>query len=58
MTDLLGYGAYVPRYRIGRAEIAGQYGHQAGSGETTVPAHDENVTTIAVEAATDALAAA
>ncbi len=58
MTDLLGYGAYVPRYRIGRAEIAGQYGHQAGSGETAVPAHDEDVTTMAVEAATDALAAA
>lgn len=58
MTDLLGYGAYVPRYRIGRAEIAGQYGAHAGGGETAVPGHDEDVTTMAVEAASDALAAA
>lgn len=58
MTDVLGYGAYVPNYRIERAEIAGQYGRQAGGGETAVPAHDEDVTTMAVEATTDALAAA
>lgn len=55
MTDVVGYGAYVPRYRIQRSDIAAQYDDHAGGGETAVPAHDEDVTTMAVEAATTAL---
>jgi len=55
MTDVVGYGSYVPRYRIQRADIAAQYDDHASSGETAVPAHDEDVTTMAVEAATTAL---
>jgi hydroxymethylglutaryl-CoA synthase len=55
MTDLVGYGSYVPRYRIQRSDIAAQYDDHARGGETAVPAHDENVTTMAVEAATTAL---
>lgn len=55
MTDLVGYGSYVPRYRIQRSDIASQYDDHARGGETAVPAHDEDVTTMAVEAATTAL---
>jgi len=55
MTDFVGYGSYVPRYRIQRSDIAAQYDDHARGGETAVPAHDEDVTTMAVEAATTAL---
>jgi 3-hydroxy-3-methylglutaryl CoA synthase len=55
MTGILGYGSYVPRYRIERSTIADQYGDHARGGETAVPAHDEDVTTMAVEAASTAL---
>ncbi|MFB6119128.1 hypothetical protein [Halosegnis sp.] len=55
MTGITGYGSYVPRYRIERSRIAEQYGDHARGGETAVPAHDEDVTTMAVEAASTAL---
>lgn len=55
MAGILGYGAYIPLYRIERSRIAEQYGDYAGDGETAVPGHDEDTTTMAVEAATDAL---
>lgn len=55
MATILGYGSYVPRYRIERSEIAGQYGEYARGGETAVPGHDEDTTTMAVEAASAAL---
>jgi hydroxymethylglutaryl-CoA synthase len=58
MTGIVGYGAYVPRYRIKVTEIAKVWG---GDGERTskglnvieksVPGLDEDVVTISVEAA-------
>ena len=56
MTGIRGYGAYVPLYRVERADIAQQHGGYAGGGETAVPAHDENVVTLGVQAAKNALA--
>jgi 3-hydroxy-3-methylglutaryl CoA synthase len=56
MTGIRGYGAYVPLYRVERADVAQQHGGYAGSGETAVPAHDENVVTLGVQAAKNALA--
>jgi 3-hydroxy-3-methylglutaryl CoA synthase len=56
MVSIRGYGAYVPRYRIERSTIATQHGTHASAGELAVPAHDENVLTLAVSAAKDALA--
>ncbi|GAA0655659.1 hypothetical protein [Salarchaeum japonicum] len=55
MVAIRGYGSYVPLYRIERSAIAEQYGERAGGGETAVPAHDENVTTLGVQAAKNAL---
>jgi hydroxymethylglutaryl-CoA synthase len=62
MFGIVGYGAYVPRYRIRTSEIAAQWGRASdgepkGTGliEKTVPAMDEDAITIAVEAARYAL---
>jgi len=55
MTGIHGYGAYVPLYRVERGDIAQQHGGYAGGGETAVPAHDENVVTLGVQAAKNAL---
>lgn len=54
MVLIDGYGGYVPLYRIDREEIAAQYG-RSGSGESAVPARDENHVTMASEAADVAL---
>ena len=58
MTGIVGYGAYVPRYRIKAHEIAkvwGDDGDRMSKGliinEKSVPAIDEDVITISVEAA-------
>ena len=71
MFGIVGYGAYVPRYRIRISEIAAQWGRESegetqgrgltnGTGlvEKTVPGMDEDAITIAVEAARQALARA
>src|SRR5262249_15199530 len=61
MFGIVGFGAYVPRYRIRTAEIAAQWGREAdGSGlvEKTVPGLGEDAITISVEAARHALARA
>lgn len=55
MVAIRGYGSYVPLYRIERSSIAEQHGGHAGSGETAVPAHDEDVTSLGVHAAKAAL---
>lgn len=55
MVTIRGYGAYVPLYRIERTAIAEQHGDYAGGGETAVPAHDEDVVSLAVSAAKHAL---
>jgi len=59
MYGIVGYGAYVPCYRIRTAEIAAQWGHasdgQGGKGlvEKTVPGLDEDTITISVARADD-----
>lgn len=58
MVGIVGYGSYVPRYRITVEEIARQWGKDALSikngllvNEKTVPGMDEDTITISVQAA-------
>ena len=58
MTGIVGYGAYVPRYRIKVEEIAAQWGKDPDTikngllvQEKTVPGMDEDTITISVQAA-------
>lgn len=54
---LLTYGAYLPRYRLARAELAAALGSgRAGDGARVVASYDEDSTTMGVEAARRALA--
>jgi hydroxymethylglutaryl-CoA synthase len=62
LVGIVGYGAYVPRYRIKVEEIAGVWGMEASRikegllvEEKSVPSLDEDTTTISVEAARNAL---
>lgn len=62
MAGIIGYGAYVPKYRIKTEEIAGVWGEDAeriksglGINEKSVPAIDEDSATMAVVAAKIAL---
>ncbi|WP_255152121.1 hypothetical protein [Halorarius halobius] len=57
MVVVAGVGAYVPLYRVDREDVAAQT-DGAASGETAVPAPDENHVTMASEAADTALARA
>ena len=62
-VGLVGYGAYVPRYRIKTAEIARvwrgeQSGNQLPVKEKSVPALDEDTITMSIEAGRNALARA
>lgn len=60
-VGITSYGAYVPRYRIRSDEIARVWGDDANIGraldvhEKSVPAADEDVATISVEAARQAM---
>lgn len=63
MTGIVGYGAYIPRYRIKTEEIAriwGKDGQTISKGlfiqEKTIPSIDEDTATISVEAARHAVA--
>ena len=58
MIGIVGYGSYIPIYRIKVEEIARQWGKDPGSikngllvNEKTVPGMDEDTITIAVQAA-------
>ena len=58
MTGIVGYGAYLPRYRIKIEEIAAQWGKDPTTikngllvHEKTVPGMDEDTITISVQAA-------
>jgi hydroxymethylglutaryl-CoA synthase len=65
MVGIVGYGSYVPRYRIKVEEIAAQWGKDPESikngllvYEKTVPALDEDTITISIQAAKYAVARA
>ena len=65
MAGIVGYGSYIPRYRIKVEEIAGQWGKDPDSikngllvHEKTVPGQDEDTITISIEAAKFAIARA
>lgn len=51
MHGLIAYGAYVPRHRLQRSELAAALGTGAGKGARTVASYDEDATTMAVAAA-------
>ncbi len=61
MVGITSYGAYVPRYRISSAEIARLWGDDANMGQAlnvhqkSVPGPDEDVATISVAAARQAM---
>jgi hydroxymethylglutaryl-CoA synthase len=60
-VGIVGYGAYVPRYRLPAAEISRIW--TGGTGglpvrEKSVPGYDEDVATMSIEAARNALARA
>ena len=62
MIGIVGYGAYLPRYRIKAETIAQQWGSDPEAikrglllNEKTVPAQDEDTITISVEAAKSAI---
>jgi 3-hydroxy-3-methylglutaryl CoA synthase/uncharacterized OB-fold protein len=58
VNNLVAYGSYVPYWRLDRQRIAEALGTPAGRGTRAVASYDENTTTMAVEAARDALATA
>lgn len=65
MVGIVGYGSYIPRYRIKVEEVAGQWGADAESyrkgllvEEKSVPAPDQDTITMAVEASHIALSRA
>src|SRR6266702_894538 len=51
MRGVLGWGGYLPYWRLDRGEIAGVAGAGGGKGTRSVAGYDENTTTMAVEAA-------
>jgi len=55
VVGIVSFGAYIPFYRINRAEFGRAWGGFAMPGETAVAAHDEDSITMAMEAATDCL---
>jgi hydroxymethylglutaryl-CoA synthase len=55
MAGITSYGAYVPLYRLSRAEIGKAWDAGPGQGERAVANYDEDSLTMAVEAARDCL---
>src|SRR4051794_23313595 len=51
VAGILAYGAYVPPGRLDRGAIAATLGQPAGRGTRSVASHDEDSTTLGVEAA-------
>ncbi len=56
MVGITGFGAYVPKYRLGRDVVAKAWGPRFISGERAVANHDEDSLTMATEAALNCLA--
>lgn len=50
MTGIVSYGAYIPYYRLSRAEIARAWGNAIAPGERAVANYDEDSLTMAVAA--------
>jgi 3-hydroxy-3-methylglutaryl CoA synthase/uncharacterized OB-fold protein len=57
MRGLIGYGVYVPSFRLDRKAIAGALGSPGGAGTRSVASYDEDTTSLGVEAARAALRA-
>jgi 3-hydroxy-3-methylglutaryl CoA synthase len=55
MAGIIGFGTYVPRYRLPRELIAKEWGQPSMGGEKSVAGHDEDSLTLAVNAALNAL---
>ncbi len=55
MRGLVGYGAYIPYYKLERSRIAGVLGSGGGRGTRSVAAYDEDTTSMAVAAGRAAL---
>lgn len=55
MVGIAAFGAYVPAYRLERSDVRATIGSGSGKGVRAVASHDEDTTTLAVEAVRDAL---
>ena len=55
-SGIAAWGTYLPFWRLRRTAIAGVLGSGGGKGTRTVASHDEDTTTLAVEAGRRALA--
>ncbi len=55
MAGITSYGAYIPFFRLSRAEIAQAWGSAPAPGERAVASYDEDSLTMAVAAARDCL---
>ncbi len=55
MVGITSYGAYIPYYRLSRAEISKFWGGPPLPGERSVANYDEDIVTMAVEACRDCL---
>lgn len=55
MTEIIGYGVYIPYYRIKLEEINKAWNRPGGRGEKTVLSPDEDVVTMGLKAAQEAL---
>jgi 3-hydroxy-3-methylglutaryl CoA synthase/uncharacterized OB-fold protein len=58
MAGILGYGAYLPYYRLDRKAISEALGVPAGTGTRAVASYDEDTTSMGAEAGRAALRAA
>lgn len=58
MTGIVGYGAYLPYWRLDRAAIGATLGAGGGKGFRSVASYDEDTTSMAVEASRRAITAA
>ena len=55
MVGITSYGAYIPKYRLGREVVARAWGPRFITGERAVANHDEDSLTMATEAALNCL---
>jgi hydroxymethylglutaryl-CoA synthase len=58
MAGLVGYGAYIPYWRLQRSAITAALGSGGGKGLRSVASFDEDTTSLGVEAGRNALAMA